>query len=92
MICSPQYYSGDQIKQNGLGGTRSTDGARRGAYRLFFFFFFFWWGHLKLGDQSSDPRVDGRVTLKWIFKKWDGDMDGIDQARDRGRWQAPVNA
>jgi len=36
MICSPQHYSGDKIKQNGLGGTRSTDGARRGAYRPFF--------------------------------------------------------
>jgi hypothetical protein len=27
-------------------------------------FFFFWWGYLRLGDHSSDPRVDGRVILK----------------------------
>jgi len=53
---------------------------------------FFWWGYLRLGDHSSDPRVDGRVILKWIFKKWDGNVDGIDQARDKGRWRAPVNA
>jgi len=53
---------------------------------------FFWLGELRLGDHSSDPRVDWRVTLKWIFKKWVGDMDGIDQDRDRDRRRARVNA
>jgi hypothetical protein len=40
----------------------------------------------------GDPVVDGRIILKWIFKKWDGDMDWIELAQDRDRWHALANA
>jgi hypothetical protein len=39
----------------------------------------------------GDPGVDGRIILKWIFKKWDEGMDWIELAQDRDRWRAVVN-
>ena len=41
----------------------------------------------------EDPGVDGRIILRWIFRKWDvGGMDWIELAQDRDRWRAGVNA
>jgi hypothetical protein len=30
-----------------------------------------------------DPGVDGRIILKWSFRKWDGGMDWIDLGQNR---------
>jgi len=43
----------------------------------------------------EDPAVDGRIILRWIFRKWDGeggDMDWIELAQDRDRWWELANA
>jgi hypothetical protein len=40
----------------------------------------------------KDLGVDGRMILKCIFKRLDGDMDWIDLAQDRDRWRAFMNA
>jgi hypothetical protein len=37
------------------------------------------------GDHLEDPSVDGRIILRWIFRKLGGGMDGIDVAQDRDR-------
>jgi hypothetical protein len=32
----------------------------------------FWWGKVRERDHLEDISVDGRMILKWIFKKRDG--------------------
>ena len=44
-------------------------------------------------NHLEDPGLDGRIILRWIFRKWDvGGMDWIEIAQDRDRWRALVNA
>jgi hypothetical protein len=31
-----------------------------------------WWGNLRERDHWGDPDVDGRIILRWIFRKWEG--------------------
>jgi hypothetical protein len=56
---------GDQIEKNETGGACS---AYRGEERHIQGF---WWGNLKERDHLNDPGLDGRIILKWIFRKWD---------------------
>ena len=30
----------------------------------------FWWGNVGERDHLEDTGVDGRIILRWIFKKW----------------------
>jgi hypothetical protein len=43
-------------------------------------------------DHWGDPDVDGRIILRWIFRKGFRGMDWIELAQDRDRWRALVNA
>jgi len=31
----------------------------------------FWCGNLRERDHLENPGVDGRIILRWIFRKWD---------------------
>jgi hypothetical protein len=39
-------------------------GERRGVYRVLV-------GNLKERDHLGDPGVNGRIILRWVFRKWD---------------------
>jgi hypothetical protein len=43
-------------------------------------------------NNLEDPGVDGRIIIRWIFRKWDGSMDLIDLAQDKNSWRALINA
>ena len=48
-----------------MGGACSTYGGRGEVYTGF------WWGNLRERDHLEDPDVDGRILLRWVFRKWD---------------------
>jgi len=48
-----------------MGGACSTYGERGAVYARF------WWGKLRERDRLEDPSVDGRIILRWNFRKWD---------------------
>ena len=86
MIYSPrQIHLGDQIEKKIDGRECSMCGGEEWCI-------VFWWGNLKEKEHLEEPGVDGRVILRWIFKKWDGGIECIYLAQDRGRWRALVDA
>jgi hypothetical protein len=62
-----------------MGWACSTNGGRGDVHTGF------WWGSLREGGVSEDLGVDGKIILKWVFKKWDVSMDWIVLAQDRDR-------
>jgi hypothetical protein len=46
-----------------MGATCSSDGERGEVCTGF------WWGKLREKTHWGDPGVDGRIILRWIFKK-----------------------
>jgi hypothetical protein len=59
LYCSSNVIWGDQIENNEMGGTCSMYGRQKR------------WGNLRKRNHLEDPGVDGRIILRWIFRKWD---------------------
>ena len=64
-----KYYSADHIVKNEMGGLCSTNCGE--AYTGF------WLGNLREKEHLEDPDLDGRIVLKWIFRKWNGAWTGL---------------
>jgi hypothetical protein len=39
----------------------------------------------------EEPGTDGKIILRWIFRKWERSMDLIVLVQDRDMWWALVN-
>jgi len=53
----------------------------------------FWLKNLRERDHLENTGVDGRIILRWIFRKrYGGTLDWIDLAEDSGIWRVFVNA
>jgi hypothetical protein len=42
-----------------------------GKWGVLLFYLFFLGGGLGKRDHWGDPAIDGRIILRWIFRKWD---------------------
>jgi hypothetical protein len=56
---------GGKIEKNEMGGARGACGEGRGVHRVLV-------GKPEGKRPLGDPDVDGRIILKWIFRKWEG--------------------
>jgi hypothetical protein len=61
-----KYYSSDQIGNNEMRGMWDVWQTRETLTR-------FWCEDLREEDHLEDLGVEGRIILKWIFKKCDGE-------------------
>jgi hypothetical protein len=66
MFLTSNCHVGDQIKKNEMGGHAAGMGS--GVVHTGF-----WWGKLRVRDHFEDIGIGGRIILKWIFKRWDGE-------------------
>ena len=62
LYCSPNIFR--VIKSRRMSGACSTYGENRVVYRVR-------WENLRERDNLEDPGIDGRIILRWVFKKWD---------------------
>jgi hypothetical protein len=65
---SPNVIQEIKLRRLRWAGHIARVGERRGAYRLLV-------GKSKAVNYLEDPGVDGKIILKRIFEKWDGENE-----------------
>jgi hypothetical protein len=45
---------------------------------------------LRERDHQGDQDIDGKIILRWIFRKLEGRGDWMELAQDKDRWRALV--
>jgi len=63
LYCSPNTVRVTKSKRLRWAGHVARMGERNRCYKV-------WWGNLRERDCLVDPGVDGRIILRWIFRKW----------------------
>jgi hypothetical protein len=72
VICTPYpIFYVDKIEKNEMSEACGTYGGE--MYTRF------WLGNLRERDHLENTGVYGKITLKWIFSKWNGGGGGVDR-------------
>jgi hypothetical protein len=69
LYCSPNIVQVMKSRRMRLAGRVSRMGEKRGVHRVLV-------GKTEGKRRLGRPDVDGRIRLKWIFRKWDGVWTG----------------
>jgi len=64
LYCSPNIVRAIKSRRMKWAGNVARLGGRGEVY------IGFWRGSLRERDHWGDPDVDGRIILRWIFRKW----------------------
>jgi hypothetical protein len=67
LYSSPNIIRVNKSRRMRWAGHVPRMGDRRGA-------FWVWWGDLMERDHLEDLGIDGRIILKFMFKKWDREV------------------
>ena len=64
LYSSPSTVQMIKLRRMRWAGHVAHMGERKGVHRV-------WWGNMRERDRLEDPGVDGRIILRWVFRKWD---------------------
>jgi hypothetical protein len=64
LYCSPNIVRVIKSRRMRWAGHVVRMGERRGVYGVL-------WGNMRERGYLEGPGLDGRIILRWIFKKWD---------------------
>ena len=65
LYCSPNIVRVIKWRRMKWAGHVARMGERRGVV-----YTGFWWGNLRERGQLEDRGLDGKIILRWIFRKW----------------------